>query len=159
MVSNDEIDELDVNIIRALQKDARTNFADIAKDCKVSVDTISKRFTKLVEAGVARGTTVLLNPKSFGYDCVASFGIRVEYAHVEDVVDFVSKIPEVVFCTSSMGRENIFAIAVLKNVGRLSQVKEYIQGHPKVVDVSASIWVDDILLCPENFEFDNINTK
>ena len=159
MVSNDEIDELDVNIIRALQKDARTNFADIAKDCKVSVDTISKRFTKLVEAGVARGTTVLLSPKSFGYDCVASFGIRVEYAHVEDVVDFVSKIPEVVFCTSSMGRENIFAIAVLKNVGRLSQVKEYIQGHPKVVDVSASIWVDDILLCPENFEFDNINTK
>jgi DNA-binding Lrp family transcriptional regulator len=153
------IDELDVNIIRALQKDARTNFADIAKECKVSVDTISKRFGRLVKIGVARGTTVLLNPKSFGYDCVASFGIQVDYPHVEDVVDFIGKIPEVVFCTSSMGRDNVFAIAVLKNVGRLSQVKEYIQGHPKITEVSASIWVDDILLCPENFEFDHLNMR
>jgi DNA-binding Lrp family transcriptional regulator len=159
MTAETKIDELDISIIRALQKDARANFADIAKDCKVSVDTISKRFNRLVETGVARGTTVLLNPKSFGYDCVASFGIRVDYPHVEDVVAFVGKIPEVVFCTSSMGRDNVFAIAILKNVGRLSQVKEYIQGHPKVIEVSASIWVDDILLCPENFEFDHLDMK
>jgi len=123
------------------------------------VDTVSKRFNRLLELGVARGTTVLLNPKSFGYDCVASFGIRVDYPHVEDVVDFVGKIPEVVFSTSSMGRDNVFAIAVLKNVGRLSQVKEYIQGYPKITEVSVSIWVDEILLCPENFEFDHLETK
>jgi len=154
-----KLDDLDVKIIRALQKNARNNFADIAKDCKVSVDTVSKRFNRLLELGVARGTTVLLNPKSFGYDCVASFGIRVDYPHVEDVVDFVGKIPEVVFSTSSMGRDNVFAIAVLKNVGRLSQVKEYIQGYPKITEVSVSIWVDEILLCPENFEFDHLEIK
>jgi len=154
-----KLDDLDVKIIRALQKNARNNFADIAKDCKVSVDTVSKRFNRLLELGVARGTTVLLNPKSFGYDCVASFGIRVDYPHVEDVVDFVGKIPEVVFSTSSMGRDTVFAIAVLKNVGRLSQVKEYIQGYPKITEVSVSIWVDEILLCPENFEFDHLETK
>ncbi len=154
-----KIDELDVTIIRALQKDARTNFAEIAKNCNVSVDTISKRFRRLRRIGVARGTTVLLNPKSFGYDCVASFGIRVEYPHAEEVVDFIGKVPEVVFSTSSMGRHNIFAIAVLKNVGRLGQVKEYIQGHPMVKEVTASIWVDEILLCPENFEFEPTGEK
>lgn len=159
MDTETKLDDLDVKIIRALQKNARNNFADIAKDCKVSVDTVSKRFNRLLELGVARGTTVLLNPKSFGYDCVASFGIRVDYPHVEDVVDFVGKIPEVVFSTSSMGRDNVFAIAVLKNVGRLSQVKEYIQGYPKITEVSVSIWVDEILLCPENFEFDHLETK
>ena len=159
MGSETNIDATDVCIIRALQRDARTNFASISKECKVSTDTVSKRFNKLVETGVARGTTVLLNPKSFGYDCVASLGIRVEYPHVEDVVDFVQKIPEVVFCTSAMGTDNIFAISVLKNVGRLSQVKEYIQGHPKVKEVTTSIWVGNILLCPENFEFDHLDLK
>jgi Lrp/AsnC family transcriptional regulator, regulator for asnA, asnC and gidA len=159
MTSERKIDATDVCIIRALQKDARTNFVSISKDCNVSVDTVSKRFGKLVEIGVARGTTVLLNPKSFGYDCVASLGIRVDYPYVENVVAFVEKIPEIVFCTSSMGRDNIFAIGVLKNVGRLSQVKEYIQGHPKVTEVTTSIWVDDILLCPENFEFDHLEMK
>ncbi len=158
-MSESKINATDVCIIRALQKDARTNFASIAKDCNVSVDTVSKRFSKLVETGVARGTTVLLNPKSFGYDCVASLGIRVDYPHVEDVADFLKKIPEIVFCAASMGRDNIFAIGVLKNVGRLSQVKEHIQGHPRVTEVTASIWVGDILLCPENFEFDHAEMK
>ena len=156
MASKMKIDEIDVSIIRALQKDARTNFADIAKGCNVSVDTISKRFRRMRRTGVARGTTILLNPKSFGYDCVASFGIRVDYPHVEDVVDFIGKMPEVVFSTPSMGRQNIFAIAVLKNVGRLGQLKESIQGHPMVREVAASIWVDEILLCPENFEFEHL---
>ena len=159
MTNETEIDEIDVNIIRALQKDARANFADIARSCDVSTDTISKRFRRMKKASIIRGTTILLNPKSFGYDCVASFGIRVDYPHVEDVVDFIEKIPEVVFCNSSLGRHNIFAIAVLKNVGRLSQVKESIQGHPMVREVAANIWVDEILLCPENFEFEHVKKK
>ena len=154
-----KIDEIDISIIRALQKDARTNFADIAKDLGVSIDTISKRFKRMKRTGIARGTTVLLNPKSFGFDCVASFGIRVDYPHVDEVLDFVGKIPEVVFRTPAMGRDNIFAIVVLKNVGRLGQVKEVIKGHPKVGEVAASIWVDEILLCPENFEFDHLKKK
>ena len=151
-----KIDGIDVNIIRALQKDARTNFAHIAKDCRVSTDTVSKRFRKMKKVGIVRGTTILLNPKSFGHDCVASLGIDVDYPHVEEVVELVGKIPDVVFCTSSMGRHDIFAIAVLRNVGRLSQVKEFVKGHPLVREVTASIWVDEILLCPENFEFKHL---
>jgi Lrp/AsnC family leucine-responsive transcriptional regulator len=154
-----KLDQTDVKIIRALQKDARTSFADIAKDTGVSVDTISKRFRRLLKSKVARGTTVLLNPKSFGYDCVASFGIRVDYPHVQEVMDFVRKIPEVCFCTQSMGMHNLFTIAVLRNVGRLSQLKEAIKGHPMVREVSASIWIDEILLCPENFEFTHLRRK
>ena len=154
MRSKIRIDELDESIIRALQKDARANFADIAKNCDVSVDTISKRYRRLTKNGVAKGTTILLNPKSFGYECVASFGIRAEYPYSDEVVAFIRRIPEVVFSASSIGRYNIFAIAVLKNVGRLGKLKEYIQGHPMAREVTASIWVDEILLCPENFEFD-----
>lgn len=159
MLSTADLDEVDLRIIRALQKDARTNFADIAKDCGVSVDTVSKRFKRLLKSKVARGTTVLLNPKSFGFDCVASFGIRVDYPHVQEVVDYIRKIPDVVFCTQSMGRHNLFAIAVLRNVGRLSQLKESIKGHPMVREVAASIWIDEILLCPENFEFEHLRRK
>ena len=159
MLPTADLDEVDLIIIRALQKDARTSFADIAKDCGVSVDTVSKRFKRLLKSKVARGTTVLLNPKSFGFDCVASFGIRVDYPHVQEVVDYIRKIPDVVFCTQSMGRHNLFAISVLRNVGRLSQLKESIKGHPMVREVAASIWIDEILLCPENFEFEHLRRK
>jgi Lrp/AsnC family transcriptional regulator for asnA, asnC and gidA len=158
-MSGAEIDEIDVNIIRALQRDARANFSDIARDCGVSTDTISKRFRKMRRAGIIKGTTILLNPKSFGYDCVASLGIDVIYPHLEDVVEFIHRMPEIVFCTTSMGRYDVFCIAVLRNVGRLSQVKDLIKGHPVVREVTTSIWVDEILLCPENFEFEHLKKE
>lgn len=156
MTSKVRVDEIDVNIIRALQKDARINFTDIARDCGVSTDTISKRFRKMKRAGVIRGTTILLNPKSFGYDCVASIGVDISYPHLKEVIELIQRIPEIVFCTTSMGRYDIFCIAILKNVGRLSQVKDLIKGHPIVREVTTSIWVDEILLCPENFEFEHL---
>jgi len=156
MNSNVRIDDIDLKLIRALQKDARTNFADIARDCGVSTDTISKRFRKMKKAGIIRGTTILLNPKSFGYECVGSLGVDVSYPHLMTVVESIQKIPEIVICTTSMGKHDIFCIAVLKNVGRLSQVKDLIKGHPAVREVTTSIWVDEILLCPENFEFKHL---
>ncbi|MCK4885540.1 Lrp/AsnC family transcriptional regulator, partial [Candidatus Bathyarchaeota archaeon] len=154
--SNVRIDEIDINIIRALQKDARASFAGIARDCGVSTDTISKRFRKMKKSGVIRGTTILLNPKSFGYECVGSLGIDVSYPQLRAVVDSLRKMPEIVVCTTSMGKHDIFCIVVLKNVGRLSQVKDLIKGHPAVREVTTSIWVDEILLCPENFEFKHL---
>ncbi len=147
-----ELDEIDIAIIRALQKDARASFAAIAKSCNVSVDTISKRFKKIENTGIARGTTVLLNPKSFGCDCVASFGIRADFSHIEEILRFLKKMPDIVFSTQTMGRNSIFAVAIVKNVAKLSQVKEVIKGHPMVREITTSIWVNEILLCPENFD-------
>lgn len=159
MTRGTQVDEIDVNILRALQRDARHNFVDIAKNCSVSTDTISKRFRKMKEAGIIRGTTILLNPKSFGYDCVASIGVDVSYPRLNEVVELIQTIPEIVFFTTSIGREDIFCIAVLKNVGKLSQIKDLIKGHPLVRNVTTSIWIDEILLCPENFEFKRLTKQ
>jgi Lrp/AsnC family transcriptional regulator for asnA, asnC and gidA len=159
MNSNLRIDQVDLTIIRTLQKDARTNFSSIARDYGVSTDTISKRFRKMKKSGVVRGTTILLNPKSFGNECVGSLGVDINYPHLIEVVEFIRKIPEIIFCTKSMGKHDIFCIAVLKNVGLLGQVKDIIKGHPAVKEVTTNIWIDEILLCPENFELKHLERK
>lgn len=159
MTSKVRIDEIDISIIRALQKDARESFAVIAQNCGVSTDTISKRFRRLRKANIIRGTTVLLNPKSFGYDCIASLGIDAVHPHLKKVIERIHAIPETIFCTASTGKHDIFCIVALKNVGRLSQVKDIIKGHPMVREVTTSIWVDDILLCPQNFEFGHLEEE
>jgi DNA-binding Lrp family transcriptional regulator len=151
-----KLDEIDLAIIRALQKDARASFAAIARSCNVSVDTISKRFKKIEETGVARGTTVLLNPKSFNFDCVASFGIRADFSHIDEILALLKGMPEVVFSTQTMGRHSIYAVAIVKDVTILNQVREVIKAHPTVREVTTSIWVNDILLCPENFDLPEI---
>ncbi len=148
-----EVDATNASIVRALQRDARTNFAEVARDCNVSIDTVTKRLDKMRRAGIVKGMTLLLNPRSFGFNCVASLEIDVDYPHVNEVVDWIEKRQDVVFCTQSMGRSNIFAIALLKDVEQLNQLRESMKGHPMIRSVAASIWVDEFLLCPENFEF------
>jgi DNA-binding Lrp family transcriptional regulator len=147
-----KLDIVDIAIIRALQKDARANFAEVAKSCDVSVDTISKRFKKIQKKGIARGTTVLINPKSFGYDCVGSFGIRTDFLNINKILEFLGTIPDIVFSSQTLGRHSIFSLAIVKNVTKLNEVKEKIKRHPMVNEITTSIWVNDILLCPENFD-------
>jgi DNA-binding Lrp family transcriptional regulator len=151
-----KFDETDVRIIRNLQRDARTSFADIAAECNVSVDTIIKRFQRLRKNGVVRGTTILLDPRHFGLECPASFEIGVEPVKVSSVVEALQRQPGVVFCTPSVGMQNVFAIAVLPGMKELNTLLEKIKTLPDVVDVKTSIWVEDILLCPENFELEGL---
>lgn len=151
-----KFDETDVRVLRNLQKDARTNFADIAKECDVSVDTIIKRFQRLQKNGIVKGTTILLDPRHFGFDTLTSLELNVDPVHVPEVVDKMRKEPGVVFCTPSMGMYNIFAVTVLRGMKELNSLKELIESLSYVREVKTSIWVDDLLLCPENFELEEL---
>ena len=151
-----KFDETDVRIIRNLQRDARTNFADIAKECGVSVDTIIKRFQRLRRNGVVTGTTILLDPRHIGFDCLASLELDVEPVHISEVVELVRGQKGVVFSTPSIGMQSVFAVTVLRDMKELNSIRETIKGLPNVRDVKTSIWVEDVLLCPENFELDRL---
>lgn len=151
-----KFDETDVRIIRNLQRDARTNFADIAAGCGVSVDTIIKRFQRLRRNGVVRGTTILLDPRHFGLGCPASLEISVEPVRTPLVVEQLRRQPGVVFCTPSVGERNVFTVVVLEGMNELNTLIEKIKALPDVRDVKTSIWVEDILLCPENFELEGL---
>jgi len=147
-----KIDDTDVAILRALQLDARTRYTEIAKQCSVSVDTIIKRFKKLRRRGLVRRTTVLLDPRKLGKEVIANFSIDTEPACIDEVVGFLKEQDGVTFATHSMGSYDIFAIAMKRNMNEMNALKETIQGHTKVNDVQTNIWVDQFLLCPQNFE-------
>lgn len=149
-----KLDGIDIKILRILQRDGRTPFIDIAKQCGVSIDTVIRRFNRMRKMGVISGATILLNPKKLGYEHIASFGVNVSYSHVNDVVKFIQEIPEVIFCVPSMGKYNLFAMAIFRSITRIGEVRDIIKGHPYIKNVSTSIWVGQVLLCPENFEFD-----
>jgi Lrp/AsnC family transcriptional regulator for asnA, asnC and gidA len=147
-----KLDEIDVAILRNLQKNARTKYSDIAEECDVSVDTIIKRFRKLKDKGIVTGTTLLLDPRKFGEEVIANFSIDVEPSSVGEVLDFMKKQSGVNFATHTMGVYDIFSIATRKNMNEMNNLKETIQSHRMVREVKTSIWVDQFLLCPQNFE-------
>ncbi len=58
-----------------------------------------------------------------------------------------------------MGMQSVFAVTALRDMKELNSLRETIKGLPNVRDVKTSIWVGDILLCPENFELDGLKEE
>jgi DNA-binding Lrp family transcriptional regulator len=153
-MSYTKIDKIDITILRCLQESARTRYTDIARDCGVSVDTIIKRYRKLKKHGLIEFTTILLDPRKFGDEVLANFSIDVEPQNINDVLEFLKKQEGILFNTHSMGEYDIFSIATSRNMNEINKLKEKIQSHNKVREVKISIWVDQFLLCPQNFELE-----
>jgi len=149
-----KIDETDVAILRALQLDARTKYTEIANQCGVSVDTIIKRFNKLIRNGLVKRTTVLLDPRKYGKEVIANFSVDTEPACIDEVIGFLKEQDGVTFATHSMGSYDVFAIAMKRSMNEMNALKETIQSHTKVNEVQTNIWVDQFLLCPQNFELE-----
>jgi len=145
------VDEVDVEILNMLLKDPRTSFAVIAKKCNMSLNAIRMRFKRLVESGVIKGSIMQINPKFWGYNCIAFLMIRAESNSGEKVLEFLANIPKILHTFQHIGRTNIHCLAALKNVDELAHTVEDVKKHPSIIDVDAIIWVDVIQMDhPEN---------
>ena len=81
-----------MQIIRALQKDARSSYRDIARKLNIAVGTVQSRIRKLEESGVLKGFSVNLDYSKLGYGLTALILLRAKGKHLKDVETRVAKI-------------------------------------------------------------------
>ena len=106
----------------------------------------------MLDTGVLRRTTILLDPRALGSPTIASLELEIDYSRVDDLVERIRGISKIVFCTPSLGRKDIFVIAFLESVEELSSITFQLRGIEGVREVKSSIWIEDYMLCPENFD-------
>lgn len=66
------IDNLDRGILEALMGNARTAYAELAKQFGVSPGTIHVRVEKMKQAGIITGARIDVSPKQLGYDAYSN---------------------------------------------------------------------------------------
>lgn len=74
--SQAKLDDLDRAILKILMDDARTPYAEMAKQFNVSPATIHVRIEKMKSADIIQGTEVVVNTKKLGYDVCCFIGIN-----------------------------------------------------------------------------------
>ncbi len=89
------IDELDKEILDALNKNARTSFRQVAKKLRISPTTIHNKVKKLENSGVLKGYIPLIDTESVGYNLTAIIGLRVNQEKDIEVQKAISKLPQV----------------------------------------------------------------
>ncbi len=142
------MDTLDIEIIRILQKNARTPFSDIAKTLHVPASVVQIRFNKMKKAGIVLGTTLTLNPEKFGVKYAVSLGVKAIEPELQEVMKYMSSLTmneSKVSVWPTFGRFNILALVMSRNLLEAHKIKQAIKEHPYVTEVSISVnisWYD-----------------
>ncbi len=110
----ESLDQTDLRIIEALQKDGRVAFAQIAEQLGVSPGMIRQRYSRLVEQGYLK-VVAITNPLRMGFKTMAMIGIRTEGSKLLDVAEKISKLDEVIYMVISSGRFDIFAEVICRD--------------------------------------------
>ncbi len=116
---------LDLEILRALQEDARSSYRDIARKLKISVGTVHSRVTKLEEARVIRGFSIDVNYSKLGYGITALILLQAKGKHLRDVETRLSKYANVCLVYDITGDFDIALVAKFETTNAMDRfIKE-----------------------------------
>ena len=135
-----KLDETDIQILKALQKDGRESASHIAEKVNVSVPTGTERIRKLQENGVILGFQTAIDPSSIGLDVSAIITIiSGSSQYYKEVTIAAEETPEVVQCFSTTGNGSHMLYVVTKNSNTLEELLRKIQSWPGVVRTETQI--------------------
>lgn len=98
------LDEIDIKILKHLQKDGRSQRNKLAKIVHLSVPSVSERMRKLEEKQLITGYRAILDSKRFKFDITAFVFVEVDGS--DNYPKFIGRIndePEVLECHSITG--------------------------------------------------------
>ncbi len=109
------LDDIDKNIIRILQNDARTSYREIQDSLGISIGTIHNRISKLRDYGIIEGYTLRLNNVKLGYKLKFLIRINCDGKHTEEILKKISHIPEVCSIFHTTGEQSAALICRFKS--------------------------------------------
>lgn len=101
------LDERDLDIIAALQDDARATYADIARRVGLSPSSVHDRVRKLEQGGVIRAYRAIVDPEAVGLFVTALIAVSpLDAGQPDDLPERVEEFREIEDCLSVAGESN-----------------------------------------------------
>ncbi len=108
------LDEIDRNIIRILQKNAKTSYRVIQEKLGISIGTIHNRITKLEENKIIEGYTLKLNNLKLGYKLTFLIRVEIDGKYTQEILESLAERPEVCAIFHTTGEQSAALICRFK---------------------------------------------
>ncbi len=127
------LDNIDIEILKILQKDGRSSASDIGKSVGLSVPAVGDRIKKLTDKGIIERFSAILNHKNAGLDLTAYVFIVSEHSdHYDKFVENANTCEAVMECHSITGAGSHILKVRVKNSQALEDLLYEIQNWPGV---------------------------
>jgi Lrp/AsnC family leucine-responsive transcriptional regulator len=130
------MDNLDKNILAALQANARTKNADLARELGVAPSTVLERIRRLEERGLIQGYRGVLDPTKLGLAIQAFVAISLDRHEVDTIREFeqgIQRISHVRVCHHLAGRFDYLLHVAARDLDQLGElIKNQIASIPGI---------------------------
>ena len=117
------LDRRDLDILAALQGDARSTYADVGRLVGLSASSVHDRVRKLERAGVIRGYRAVVDPEAVGLFVTALISVMpLDPKQPDDLPDRVVEFDEIEDCFSVAGHENYVLKVRTRTTGDLEDL-------------------------------------
>ncbi|GAB2907474.1 Lrp/AsnC family transcriptional regulator [Streptomyces mayteni] len=107
----DSLDETDMRVLEALQREGRASYAELARAVSMSASAVAERVRRLEESGVIRGYAAVVDPERLGYGILAFVRLRYPTPNYKPFHDLVAVMPEILEAHHVTG-EDCFVLKV-----------------------------------------------
>ena len=113
-MKKETLDEIDEEIIKILQENAKTSYREIKDKLNISIGTIHNRISKLEENKIIEGYTLKLNNEKLGYKLTFLIRVNIDGKHTQEILAEISSKPEVCSVFHTTGEQSAALICRFK---------------------------------------------
>ena len=113
-----DLDQKNLDIIKILEKNARTSNVEIAKKINISEGAVRRRINLLIKGNFIR-LVGITNPLKMGFHTEALIGIKVDTDQLPNVEENLNTIEKIRWQSSTTGSFDIFIWVALQNQKQL----------------------------------------
>ncbi len=133
------MDERDVEILKALVKNARTSYVELSKKLGITEAAVRKRVKKLEHRGDIKGFTAIVDPALLGYKAVAVIGVDARPDALMAAFELLKAFKGVRHISLSSGDHMILSEVWCKDQAELSQLITKVKGMEGITKVCPAI--------------------
>lgn len=133
----EQLDNIDLQIIRLLQNDGRMASSEIAKTTGVPEATIRYRLNKLIDKQFIQ-IVAAANPIKLGFGIAACISIEAEIRKVDHVVDQLEKLNRVAYIAQMTSFPNVEIESYIESTNELHDLLSQIEMIDGVVRVDTA---------------------
>jgi len=126
-------DERDLQIIAAMQEDARATYADIGRRVGLAASSVHDRVRKLERSGAIRGYRAVVDPEALGLFVTALIAVTpLDPTQPDDLPERIFDFHEVVDCLSVAGEANYILKVKTRTTGELESLIQRLREKAEV---------------------------
>jgi|APSaa5957512622_1039677.scaffolds.fasta_scaffold134693_2 Lrp/AsnC family transcriptional regulator, leucine-responsive regulatory protein len=113
------LDSIDMNILKALQKNARITYRELSKKVNLTPPAVTERILKLEELGILIGYHACVDLQALGLGVASYIKMTVPHHKEKDLISFATDRPEVIECQAISGLSTFMLKVALPSLEHL----------------------------------------